>query len=313
MNDLKIGDFREQTLELGSDYEGRVIATVIHSPKNEAGKPSILYLHGFNDYFFQAHVAQKFHEQGYNFYALDLRKYGRSLLPHQHPNYCRSLTEYFEELDQTIQIIQEEGSTEIMLLGHSTGGLIGSYYMNKGSKRSAISRMILNSPFLQFNFPAWQRLLLLPMSGVISFFFPFAAQMKPSSHLYNASILHQRYGEWDFNTDWKPITGFPAYFKWAYAVYRAQKWHHKHSKIPVPLLILHSDQSSRNKKWNNVILKTDMVLNVDDIKKYGQELGNQIEFASIKNAMHDVFLSQKEVRNQAFMRMFEWLTKSEMT
>ena len=40
--------------------------------------------------------------RGYDFYALDLRKYGRSLRPHQTPDYVDDLREYFDELDEAL-------------------------------------------------------------------------------------------------------------------------------------------------------------------------------------------------------------------
>lgn len=309
MSNLHIQDFREQTLELGEDYEGRVIATLVHSPKNESGQPSLLYLHGFNDYFFQAHVAEEFNKQGYNFYALDLRKYGRSLLPHQHPNYCRSITEYFEEIGRSIEIIHEENGAEINMLGHSTGGLIGSAYLNDGTYRDQISKLILNSPFLEFNITWWQRLFLLPAAGLVSSIFPYSYQKKAVSHLYAASISESLHGEWEFNTEWKPIKGFPAYLKWIYAINKAQKKLHLNSHINIPILILHSDASSNPRKWGDILKKTDMVLNVEHIRKYGKKLGDDVHFAEIPEAIHDVFLSEKRVREKAFEITFKFLSQ----
>ena len=310
---IDLNDFQEQTLELGEDYEGRVIATLVHSPLNEPNRPAVLYIHGFNDYFFQAHVAKQFNDAGYNFYALDLRKYGRSLLSHQHPNYCRSITEYFEDIDRAIEVIHSETDQELLFLGHSTGALIQSYYLNKGKYKGKVSAAIFNSPFLQFNLPKWLRKILLPASGLISFFVPYASRKKSLSHLYSASILQKKYGEWEYNTEWKPADGFPAYFKWVYAVYRAQKFLRKHSEINIPILILHSDKSSFYRKWNDVILKTDMVLNVHHIRSYGAKLGPEVDFSVISGAIHDVFLSQEEIRATAFEAIFEWLEDHEIT
>lgn len=304
---LSLNDFREQTLELGEDYEGRVVTTLIHSPENVPEQPAVLYIHGFNDYFFQAHIAEQFNRKGYNFYALDLRKYGRSLLPHQHPNYCRSITEYFTEINHAIEIIQGETDQELIFMGHSTGALVQSYYLNKGRYKEQISGAIFNSPFLQFNLPKWQRKILLPASGIISFFAPYASQKKSLSHLYSASILQKKYGEWEYNTDWKPADGFPAYYKWVHAVYRAQKFLRKHSEIDIPLFILHSNKSSFYRKWNDVILKTDMVLNVHHIRTYGAKLGPNVTFSVIPGSIHDVFLSRKQIREMAFKSVFEWL------
>ena len=59
----------------------------------------MLHVHGFADYFFQTAYAEWWTERGYDFYALDLRKYGRSILPHQTPNYIADLHDYFPELD----------------------------------------------------------------------------------------------------------------------------------------------------------------------------------------------------------------------
>ena len=56
-------------------------------------------MHGFADYFFQTEYAEWWTERGYDFYALDLRKYGRSLRPHQTPNYVTDLRDYFPEID----------------------------------------------------------------------------------------------------------------------------------------------------------------------------------------------------------------------
>ena len=39
----------------------------------------MLYVHGWNDYFFQTHLADHMADLGFDFYAVDLRRYGRSL------------------------------------------------------------------------------------------------------------------------------------------------------------------------------------------------------------------------------------------
>ena len=66
-------------------------------------------------------------EHGYDFYALDLRKCGRSIISpdhDQHKHYCTDLREYDEEITLTIEHIIKEAKThnrKILLLGHSTG------------------------------------------------------------------------------------------------------------------------------------------------------------------------------------------------
>ena len=66
-------------------------------------------------------------ERGYDFYALDLRKYGRSLRPHQTPNYVADLRDYYPELDAAWRPgHRARRPRPRRLSGHSTGGLIGA-------------------------------------------------------------------------------------------------------------------------------------------------------------------------------------------
>ena len=89
-------------------------------------RDAILYVHGYNDYFFQRELGDSVNARGYNFYALDLRKYGRSLRPHQDAFFCKDLGEYFADIDTALATIRSEGNERIWLMGHSTGGLITS-------------------------------------------------------------------------------------------------------------------------------------------------------------------------------------------
>lgn len=307
---MTLDDFTQQILYMEDDYEGRVIATLLRSNQNINGRKSVLFIHGYNDYFFHVHLAEEFHYHGYNFYALDLRKHGRSILPHQHQNYCRSISEYYEEISEALRIIHRENHKEIMLLGHSTGGLICSSYMNDGSQKDLVHALILNAPFLEFNLPFWQKSVIVPLSGLLSLFSPFAFRKKPFAHLYGSSISGKYKGEWDFNEKWKPIGGFPAYLRWVYAVFKTQRKLHRSSDIKVPVLIIHSDKSIKLKKWDDIIYESDIVLNIAHMKKYGKRLGNTVDFIEVKGGIHDIFLSSKEVRISAIEQMFKWIGKN---
>jgi alpha-beta hydrolase superfamily lysophospholipase len=60
-------DFTFQTIKLA--LKG-VIATLISSNRNLGNRKSVLYLHGYNDYFFHTHVAEKFNENNFDFMRL---------------------------------------------------------------------------------------------------------------------------------------------------------------------------------------------------------------------------------------------------
>src|SRR6478736_373520 len=126
--DRLLPGFEALELDFPADYDGPVVATLVRLPAARAERGAVLYLHGYADYFFQRHMAERFAAEGYAFYALDLRKYGRSLRPHQHPNFCRSVGEYYAELTAAIAEIGEP----ILLAGHSTGALICALYSYEG-------------------------------------------------------------------------------------------------------------------------------------------------------------------------------------
>src|SRR5690349_13400308 len=107
---------------MGKDSEGEVVATLVRRRCTDPSRRAVLYVHGFVDYFFQKHLADFYVARGFDFYALDLRKYGRSLLPHQTPNFVHSLSEYFAEIDEAVRIVREEDGHDVLLVNaHSTG------------------------------------------------------------------------------------------------------------------------------------------------------------------------------------------------
>lgn len=299
-------DYTSETIHLTPDYEGEVIATLVKSKFNVANRKSVLYLHGFIDYFFQAHLGEKFAANKFDFYALDLRKYGRSLLAHQHPNYCKDITEYFEEITIAIRQIQESCNGDIYLLGHSTGGLIASSYMNSGKEKDLIKGLILNSPFFDFYQTNFQKAIVYRISKFMASIHPFSYIKGTLSQVYTKSLHKDYNGEWDFNLQWKPIKGFATYFSWLLAIRTAHKALEK-SNINTPVLVMHSSGSSKISAFSEEAFNNDIVLDILDIKRVGAKLGKRVSLLEIENAQHDIFLSKKNVRDKAFDQMFSWL------
>src|SRR3954468_1896239 len=127
--DVLGADYTVTRLPLDDDHEGEVVATLVSRRVPDSGK-AVLYVHGFVDYFFQAHLADFYVERGYSFYALDLRKYGRSLLKHQTPNFARDMSDYFPEIDEAVRLIREDNDL-VLLNGHSTGGLVAAVWADR--------------------------------------------------------------------------------------------------------------------------------------------------------------------------------------
>ncbi len=304
-------EYKTETIKLAPDKEGENIATLISAKSKSKGTEAVLYFHGFIDYFFQDHLAEWFLERGHDFYALEIRKYGRSLLPHQKPNFIHDIKQYYEEIDRSIEImLARDGNEKVLLLGHSTGGLIVASYANWGKYRDKISRIVLNSPFLELNVPSAMRIMFMPLLNKMGKPLPYMRMPFGLSKLYPMTLHKSYFGEWDFDLKYKPIEGFPVYLGWMGAVYREQRAIQKKSAINVPVLLLHSDRSSVHFINHPEIFETDIVLNVDHMRKHGPRLGKNVEMAEIPKALHDVFLSKKEVRERAFERMGEWLEKT---
>src|SRR3954452_13095270 len=151
--------YTAETIVLPDDDEGPVVATLVRRPVGKRTSRAVLHVHGFADYFFQTAYAEWWTARGYDFYALDLRKYGRSILPHQTPNYVTDLHDYFPELDAAWERVAAD-HRHVVLSGHSTGGLIVPLWAE--ARRTPAAGLALNAPWLDLQGPAWVRLALAP-------------------------------------------------------------------------------------------------------------------------------------------------------
>ena len=301
-------EYTYRIIEQEDDYEGRVIATLINSNALHHTKKAVLYIHGYIDYFFQDHMAERFNREGYNFYAVDLRKYGRSLLEHQHPNYCSDIKEYYPDIEVSINEIIKDGNDNITLLGHSTGGLITALWVNDCQKNfPEIKYVVLNSPFLEFNTFEFKRSFIVPVAGMISKIFPYISKSNEISPHYARSIHKSFEGEWDFDLQLKPEEGFPLYFAWLRAIHKAHTRIKKGLHIDIPILVMSSSYSYNGKYWCDCCRCKDTVLNVAEIRHYSHNLGKNVSITEIEGALHDIFLSEKTIREKSFEIMFNWL------
>ena len=306
--DRVLPDFEATIIPLGSADDGPLVATLARLPCETPVRRAVLYVHGFIDYFFQSHVAEAFVEFGWDFYALDLRRYGRSLRPGHRPNYCTDLAEYDEEIGAAIGIIRDEDQHDtLVLVGHSTGGLIAAMYAHRGAARERVKGIVLNSPFFRFAEPA-PRMMLLPVAGALGAVIPWVADPTGITPRYGESLLQAHHGEWTYDTRWKPLRGFPIYFGWVRAVRAAQDITSRGLRLDCPVLLLHSSASMMaGGTWRDEYLAHDIVLNVDDMRRIGPGLGRDVTMREIPNGVHDLFLSPEPARSQAVGATLAWL------
>jgi alpha-beta hydrolase superfamily lysophospholipase len=193
-----------------SGQEGEVLASLVRRRSREGSRRAVLYVHGFVDYFFQTNLADAWVRAGFDFYALDLRKYGRSLHEHQTPNYVTSLDEYHEELDEAARIIrEEEGHDVLVVMGHSTGGLITSLWAHHRRGQGIVDALVLNSPWFDLNASLFQRTLGTAAVHRLGTLRPRVVVGKLGSS-YGRYLHRNSGGDWDYDLAWNPLCGFHA-------------------------------------------------------------------------------------------------------
>lgn len=296
--------FEMRFVEQGEDYSGRVRSTVVRHRAEGESHRGVLYIHGYNDYFFQSELGLRFAGQGYNFYAVDLRKYGRSLVAGQKPFQVRRFEEYFADIDSALAVMRNDGCSEIVLIGHSTGGLAAAYYLAHNAD-APVDALMLNSPFLDWNLGGVERFV-----GAVSAMgkvFPNIPVSTGGGGVYEQAISSEAYGEWNYNHAWKS-TNYGVDLGWVRAVNNAQVYLREHrNSIKVPILLLYSARSSNPDVWSEEAMRTDVVLDVNDIRRYGVMLGENVTSAKVEGGMHDLFLSERRLREKLYDYVFWWL------
>lgn len=317
--------FRCLTLPLDPDDEGRRVATLVAfepdgTPAEEVrlGEPAarvraVLYVHGFSDYFFHTELAETLHALGWAFFALDLHKYGRSLLPGQTPGFATSLDDYDADLEAAIGALEERlaaragrrVAVDLVLMAHSTGGLTAALWAARNPGR--IAALVLNSPWLDTQGSALLRTAAQGILDTVSRRRPRTRLRLPELGFYFRSISDTRDGEWTIDAAWRPETGFPIRAGWLAAVLAGHAALARGVSIDAPVLVLCSGASTISVTWNPSMLETDSVLDVTPMVRRAAELGPSVTIRRLPGALHDVFLSRAAVRRAAINAAAWWL------
>lgn len=309
--------FEATELTLPPDAEGDVCATLVRHRRprgrlrrlfSPEPRFDVLYVHGWSDYFFQRELAEFWTARGAAFYALDLRKYGRSLRPHQTPGYVDSLDTYDEDIGAALSVMREQHKRPLILMGHSTGGLTLSLWAARHPDEAA--GLVLNSPWLEFQMGMAARAFLEPMVDLAKRVLPLTQYPQFDLGFYSRTISNRFDGEWDIDPDWKPDLGFRGTRGWLSAIFGGQATVASGLGLSVPVLVLLSERSMLHVKWSPEMSGADTVIDVEAVAQRSVNLSSDVTIRRFDGALHDVVLSAPNVRREVWKAIERWLPQA---
>ncbi|WP_159796146.1 alpha/beta hydrolase [Puerhibacterium puerhi] len=307
-----LGDgFEQRTLPLPGGAEATLVRHVPSvAPTGPPARTAVLYVHGFVDYFFQRHLAEAFAAAGHAFYAVDLRGYGRSMAAHlragRDPNLVEDVAVHAQDLDAATSAVRAAGHERLVVLGHSTGGLVAALWAD--ARPGRLDALVLNSPWFDLN-EGW--LLRGPATRVIDAVGRFAPRLPVGRlHPHYGRALHAGTGgEWDYDLAWKPHEGFPVRAGWFRSVRRAQRRVRRGLHVGVPVLVVASARTGSHTKDHPDVLTTDSVLDVAHIRAGAQRLGDDVRFVQVDGGAHDLALSPPPARERYLAEVLGFLAE----
>jgi len=275
-------------------------------PALRASRRAILSLHGWNDYFFHVHVAEFAEREGFAFYALDLRRYGRSHREGQFFGYIGSLEDYAAELDAALAVL-EDAHDEVALMGHSTGGLTASLWASANPGR--VSGLMLNSPWLDLHGPPAFASVLKPLLAPVSRRSPTRVLPMPENeHMVYARSIHTTLGgEWDYSLDLKSPTPRPILAGWLRAVLHGHASVARGLSIECPVIVATSSQTAFLRRFSPRAREADVVLDVERVAAAAWRLGPHVTLVRVEGGLHDLSLSREPARTAYLEALSTWL------
>ncbi|MEA3550738.1 alpha/beta hydrolase [Pseudarthrobacter sp. C1] len=314
--------FEQRVLPLEPDDEGEVCATLVRctgqgprqgTAEQRAAVNVVLYVHGWADYFLQAEVAEYLTGAGFPFYAVDLRKFGRSLRPWQTPGFTDDLGVYDADLAAAIAAIREDFEEAlgpgvfptVHVLAHSLGGLITALWADRNPK--AVGTLILNAPWLELQGSSIIRTIAMHLVDPLSRADPRRPLWLPEMPGYWQSVSSEAHGEGHLDPQWRPRASFPIRAGWAKAVLAGHAAVERRLDIRAPALVMLSDRTRIQIEWSAELMEADAVIDVEETAHRALRLGRRVAVFRYPGAIHDVFLSRRGVREEACRDLAAWL------
>ena len=357
--DVLGADYESRTIPLMDDDAGPVVATLVRyrgrassAPTSSPAAPTLspapttsptdthsacseatpqpphfvlLYIHGRNDYFFQRELAEDIAGCGGAFYALDLRRYGRSLRPGQRMGFVSNLSLYDEDISEALDLIREDyPDLPLVLMGHSTGGLLATLWANRHP--GALDGLILNSAWLEMQTMASMRSAVAPILERIASRNPMWAVPGGDGPDHYGRSLREGWNAldaplpdslaaypddpavkgWSYALEWKRPGSYPAYAAWLEAILDGHENVASSVHLDIPVLSMMSTSSYFGEEFSEAVFSSDVVLDREVILERSARLGPLVTMASFPGK-HDLLLSDPQVRAQVYDTMNRWI------
>ena len=322
--DSVLEGYQQATVHLGEDAEGEIVATFVRKDPSKltlqerwrrwhfsvrGHRLAIMYVHGWNDYFYRRHASEYWESLGIPFYAVDLRKFGRSYRPYQPPGYIEDLHEYRLEFNALRdQIVKEQGKdVRILMIAHSQGGLSASLWVNAEHPHH-VEALALNSPWLELQGNRMFRLLSTPVVQMYRLRGGKTVMPMRDPGFYARCIKRSTGGEWDYlDHPLNPGVEFLTRAGWMQAIYNGQDEIAKNLDIQIPVLVCTSDKSMMlQSTWDEGMREADSVLDITAIRQAALHLGDVVALATIRGGLHDLSMSKPDARRKYFRIVTMW-------
>ena len=105
--------------------------SILHYSRNN-NKKAIFWIPGYCDYYYHYHIGDLFIQNGYDIFAISLRRCADANTSDNLYNYTNNFNEYLEDINKQLRYIKSKYKYDkIILHGFSNGGLISTYYMHR--------------------------------------------------------------------------------------------------------------------------------------------------------------------------------------
>ncbi|RSX52125.1 lysophospholipase [Bifidobacterium goeldii] len=321
--DSVMSGYQQATVHLGRDDEGEITATFVRKDPDKltfserlrrtryhlrGHRLAVMYVHGWNDYFYRRHESEYWESLGIAFYSVDLRKFGRSLHDGQTPGYIEDLHAYAAEFNALRDLIVEEQGEQvrILLMAHSQGGLSSVLWVNSEQPHH-IEAVALDSPWLELQGNRMFRILSTPVVQAFRLGGGKTVMPMRDPGFYGRCIARETGGDWDYLEH--PICDpnlFVPRAGWMQAIFNAQAEVAAHLDIRIPVLVCTSDKTMLQPTWDEEMRNADSVLDITAIRQASLNLGDVVTLATIRGGLHDLSLSRPTARRQYFRIVTAW-------